>query len=233
MSDIGNVATSTGTGLASGGLIGGAIGLGTGLLSMLFSGESEQSKAMKDLIAKIKQVQGYSRAEIDNSASQYDKAGQSAIMQTANDIAIGAVGRQNAQNAMVARMVPTVAMMGANRRANMEDYNKNLEIQKLQMEGQAIQGLSQDTPQQNFLTTVGLGIKGFQLGTQVDDLNRANEPISNGYTVPTANPINGMNQSFLGQTSIGQKENLMPKVADSTYMKFNSRRGWIYGYGGM
>ena len=222
---------NTVTGLASGGVVGGAIGLGTGLLSMLFSGESEQSKAMKDLIAKIKQVQGYSRTEIEQSANQYDKAGRTAIMQTANDTAVGAIGRQNAQNAMVARMVPTVAMMGANRRANMEDYNKNLEVEKLQMEGQAIQGLSQDTPQQNFLTTVGLGIKGMQLGMQYDDLNRANAPIES--ITPTANPINGMNQSFLGQTSIGQKENLMPKVADSTYMKFNSRRGWIYGYGGM
>jgi Zn-dependent oligopeptidase len=152
-------------------LLMGGISTGVGLLSNLFKDDDEQSNAYKSLLSRIKQIQGYSKAEVDSSVNDYNKAGRTAIADTMNNYAIGGVGRQNMQNAAVAKMLPQISMLGTQRKNQMLDFNKELEVKKLAMEGQAIQGLSSDSTQDTILSAAGMGLQGFQIGTQLESLN--------------------------------------------------------------
>lgn len=148
-------------------LIGAGAGMALGAIGSLFSDESEQTVASKALLNKIRQIQGYSRAEINNSVNQYDRAGRTALADTMNNYAIGSASKQGMMNAAVAKMVPTISMLGANRANQMLDYNKNLEVQKLQMEGGAIGGLDSDSAQDDFFSIIGMGLQGAQLGNTI------------------------------------------------------------------
>lgn len=164
---LGNMASYAAAGSTFGPIgtaVGAGVGLLTGLVGGLFSDESEQTKAVRDLMQRLKQIQGYTRAEIERSASSFDRAGTTAIASAANNYAIGARGKQNFTSAAVARMLPQVSMLGAQRRAQMEDYNEQLEFKKIQGEASLVGGLDSDSPQDDFLTTMGLAIQGAQIG---------------------------------------------------------------------
>lgn len=151
-----------------------AIGTGTGVLtglaSQLFSGESEQDKALKDIIARIKGLQGYSEQEMERSVSDFSKAGNVSVLSLANTLAYSGSKRQNLLNTATANLVPQVAFEGIKQKYNMLAYNKGLEQNKLSMELSAIQGLDDSTAQEDFFATLGLGLQGGQIGTQIDDL---------------------------------------------------------------
>lgn len=160
-------------------LIAAGISAGVGLLSSLFSDDDEQSKAYKDLLGRIKQIQGYSKSEIDSSVNDYNKAGRATLADAANNYAIGNNQRQGMLNASVAKMIPNIAGLGAQRKAQMLDFNKDLEVKKLSMEGQAIQGLSSDSTQDTILSATSMGLQGYQIGSQIENMNKLTDSIAN------------------------------------------------------
>lgn len=152
--------------------IGTAIGAGAGalvgLISSLFSGDSEQSDFTKRLMDQIDKVQGYSKSQINRSVATFNRAGATAIAGAANDYAVGAAGRQNFVNAAVAKMLPSVAMLGAQRQAKMEDYNEELPLVKIRAKAGLLGGLNPDTPQEDFLSLSSLALSGAKTGLSYD-----------------------------------------------------------------
>jgi hypothetical protein len=135
------------------------IGFGVSLLSNLFSGESEQEKAVKAINAKINSIKAYSSEDMVRRSKLISNAGNTAIMSTANDFAIKGGSKQNFVQAGVSRMLPHMAELVAKQRIKDEDYNQNLPLLQAQAMTGTLPYESKDSDQSNFLSTIGLGLK--------------------------------------------------------------------------
>lgn len=135
------------------------IGIGVSLLSNLFSGESEQEKAIKAINAKINSVKAFSSEDMVRRSKIISNAGNTSIMSAANDFAIKGGSKQNFVQTGVSRMLPQVASMIASQRIKDEDYNQNLPLMQAQAMAGMVPMMDQDTAQSDFLTTMGTGLK--------------------------------------------------------------------------
>lgn len=165
--------------------IGAGAGVLTGLLSSLFGTDSEQSRATKDLMKRINDLQGYTQSDMSRDASSINRAGTTTMTNAANMFALGSGGRQNFMNASMGKVVEGEAQQGNQRMFQMEDYNKQLESKKLEMQSSLIGGLNPDTGQENFLSTMNMGMKGMSMGMEFDK-----SPLNN-FTQSTTTDPNG------------------------------------------
>lgn len=231
---IGDAAKGAGVGSMFGGAIGAGAGALIGAISSLFSSESDQSKEIKALIEKLKALQGYSKSEINSSVNNINRAGTTSVANAANTYALGASGRQNFLNAALPKAVAQVSLMGAERQAKMEDYNKNLEFQKITGQASLASGLDTDTPQQDFLSIAGLALQGLQIGSKFDQPSdypedplkfAASTETMNNRFLEGSNGVGGFNS--LGNPNVPSLANLFSKVPP-----VNTDWSWISKLGG-
>ncbi|MDP4194806.1 MAG: hypothetical protein Q8940_07145, partial [Bacteroidota bacterium] len=141
-------------------LIGAGVSAGTGLLSSLFSGDSERTQALKKLRDKINSIQALTRGQIQDDLSSIDRSAKTVVTGTLNQTALSTAGRQNATASILASLAPSLAQARTQRDQQLNDYNRNLPFQKAQMEAGIDSQLDSDTPQQNVMNILGLGLQG-------------------------------------------------------------------------
>lgn len=141
-------------------LIGAGVSAGTGLFSSLFSGDSERTQALKKLRDKINSIQALTRGQIQDDLSSIDRSAKTMVTSTLNQAALSTAGRQNATASILASLAPSLAQARTQRDQQLNDYNRNLPFQKAQMEAGIDSQLDSDTPQQNVMNILGLGMQG-------------------------------------------------------------------------
>jgi hypothetical protein len=167
-----------------------------------------------------------------NDTSAINRAGTTTMTNAANQFALGAGGRQNFMNASMGRVVEQESQLGNQRMFQMEDYNKELESKKLQMQSSLIGGLSPDTGQENFMSSMSLGMKGMSMGMEFDK-----SPLNN-FTTPTTTNPSGTYKSDWNQgsgwdfniTSSNPLSTSLSKLGKNTDANNNNYYDFIPGY---
>lgn len=168
------------------------IGAGVSLLSNLFSGESEQEKAIKAINAKINSVKGFSSEDMVRRSRIIENAGNTSVMSAANNFAIRGGDRQGLVTAGLSGILPQVSSAIAEQRIKDEDFNKNLPFLQAQAMMGTVPYTDADTPQSDFLSSVGLGLNVAGVADQIFtgfNLDDALQGIGIGKTNPSNKDI--------------------------------------------